>query len=70
MERANLLKRHKDIYDRLVAEWFGWNATMLPEIDESFTGSFSGDQLADHIGSPKATGKADNPPPVPPPDDQ
>jgi hypothetical protein len=70
MERANLKTRHKDIYDRLVAEWFAWNATMLPEIDESYTNTFSGDQLADHIGSPKATGKADNPPAVPTPDDQ
>ena len=70
MERANLKARHKDIYDRLVAEWFAWNATMLPEIDESYTNTFSGDQLADHIGSPKATGKADNPPAVPTPDDQ
>jgi hypothetical protein len=34
---------------------------MLPEIDESFTGSFSGEELADHIGSREATGKADNP---------
>jgi arylsulfatase A-like enzyme len=63
MERANLKDRHKDIYDRLVAEWFAWNATMLPEIDESFTGSFTGAVLADHIGAPKATGKADNPKP-------
>jgi arylsulfatase A-like enzyme len=69
MERANLQKRHKDIYDHLVADWFAWNATMLPEIDDSYTNSFSGDQLADHIGSPKATGRADHPPPVPPPDD-
>jgi len=53
--------RHRDIYDRLVAQWFAWNANMLPEIDESFTDSFSGDELADHIGAPKATGKADNP---------
>ena len=63
MERANLKERHKDIYDRLVQEWLAWNATMLPEIDESFTDTFSGDQLADHIGLPSATGKADNPAP-------
>jgi arylsulfatase A-like enzyme len=61
MERANLKERHKDIYERLVEEWFAWNATMLPEIDQSFTDTFSGDQLADHIGLPPATGKADNP---------
>jgi arylsulfatase A-like enzyme len=63
MERANLKERHKDIYDRLEAEWYAWNATMLPEIDESYTDNFTGAQLADHIGSLKATGKADNPTP-------
>ena len=45
MERANLKERQKDIYDRLAAEWYEWNATMLPEIDESNTGSFTGDEL-------------------------
>ena len=41
---------------------------MLPEIDESFTDTFSGDQLADHIGLHPASGKADNPtPPANPP---
>ena len=64
MERANLKARQRDIYDRLVAQWYDWNASMLPEIDESYTGGFSGQDLADHIGSPEATGKADNP--VPP----
>ena len=54
-----------DVYDRLVAEWFAWNAPMLPEIDASYTDSFSGAMLADHIGSPEATGKADNPTPPP-----
>jgi arylsulfatase A-like enzyme len=61
MERANLKDRHRDIYDRMVAEWHEWNATMLPEIDESGTGNFTGDQLADHIGTQKTSGKADNP---------
>jgi arylsulfatase A-like enzyme len=70
MERANLKKRHKDTYDRIVAEWFAWNATMLPEIDESSSGNFSGEELADHIGTRKASKKADNPSPVPTPDDQ
>ena len=36
---------------------------MLSEIDESFTHSFSGAELADHIGTPEPTGKADNPAP-------
>jgi arylsulfatase A-like enzyme len=65
MERANLKERHKDIYDQLVQDWLAWNSTMLPEIDESFTDTFSGAQLADHIGTPAATGKADNPAPHP-----
>jgi hypothetical protein len=60
MERANLKERHPDVYNRLLAEWLEWNGTMLPEIDESFTGSFDGGELADHIGTPPATGKADN----------
>jgi arylsulfatase A-like enzyme len=60
MERANLKERHPDVYNRLLAEWLEWNGTMLPEIDETFTGSFDGGELADHIGTPPATGKADN----------
>jgi arylsulfatase A-like enzyme len=63
MERANLKQRHRDIYDRLEAEWYAWNATMLPEIDESTSGSFTGEELADHIGTQKPSGKADNPAP-------
>ena len=61
MERANLKERHKDIYDRIVAEWHEWNATMLLETDESSTANFTGDQLADHIGTKQTSGKADNP---------
>jgi arylsulfatase A-like enzyme len=61
MERANLKERHRDIYDRMVSEWNDWNASMLPETDESYTENFTGAQLADHIGTPKTTGKADNP---------
>jgi arylsulfatase A-like enzyme len=61
MERANLKVRRKDVYDRIVTEWDDWNATMLPEIDESSTSNFTGDELADHIGTPKTSGKADNP---------
>ena len=61
MERANLRERREDIYERLSAEWLAWNATMLPEIDASGTGNFTGAELADHIGAQKTTGKADNP---------
>jgi hypothetical protein len=61
MERANLKERRKDIYDRIVAEWYEWNATMMPETDESHTANFTGDQLAYHIGTQRTNGKADNP---------
>jgi arylsulfatase A-like enzyme len=64
MERANLKVRRKDIYDRITAEWSEWNASMLPEIDDSYTENFTGDQLADHIGTPRTSGKADNPVPL------
>ncbi len=51
MERANLKERRSDLYERLVAEWNAWNATMLPIIPESSTGYFNGNELADHIGA-------------------
>ncbi len=51
MERANLKDRHRDVYDRLVAEWNAWDAGMLPEVRESFTEGFTASQLADHIGA-------------------
>ena len=44
----------------MMAEWAAWNAGMLPQTEESYTVSFTRDQLAGHIGAPKATGKADN----------
>ena len=61
MERANLRERREDIYERLFAEWLAWNATMLPEVDASGTGNFTGAELADHIGTQRTSGKADNP---------
>jgi arylsulfatase A-like enzyme len=63
MERANLKERQRDVYERLVAEWSAWNNSMLPEVDGSYTDNFTGDELADHIGSRPASRKADNPPP-------
>ena len=50
LERANLKDRHKDVYERLMAQWNAWNATMLPLDPQSFTGGFTGAQLADHFG--------------------
>lgn len=50
MERANLKERHKDVYDRLVAQWNEWNTAMLPLDPQSFTNGFTGAQLPDHFG--------------------
>jgi hypothetical protein len=50
MERANPKERHRDVYERLVAEWNASNATMLPLDPRSFTGGFTGAELADHFG--------------------
>jgi hypothetical protein len=47
-----------------VAEWYEWNAAMLPEVDDSYTFSFGGDTLADHIGAKPTSGKADKPVPA------
>ena len=58
LERANLKDRQKDVYRRLAREWYDWNATMLPEIKESFTHSFDGKELADHFGSETAGANA------------
>jgi len=66
LERANLKDRQKDVYQRLVREWNDWSASMLPEIKESFTHSFDGEELADHFGAKKS----DQMPDIPgPPDD-
>ena len=59
LERANLKDRRKDIYDRIVAEWFAWNTSMLAEVAESFTEDFNASQLADHIGTPAASSAPD-----------
>src|SRR6266446_3963701 len=66
LERGNLKERRKDIYDQIVAEWQAWNASMLPEIAESFTRSFTGAQLGDHYGAQKASGAPDPTVPLPP----
>jgi arylsulfatase A-like enzyme len=61
LERANLKEREADVYHRLVREWYEWNSSMLPEIKASFTGGFSGQQLADHYGAKRSDGTPDNP---------
>src|SRR5438874_2719200 len=66
MERANLKARRPDVYARLEAAWHEWNATMLPEIDESATDNLTGDKTPDRPGAVSNGGKADNPPKKPP----
>ena len=61
LERANLKDRQKDDYRRLVREWFDWNATMLPEIKESFTAGFRGQDMADHYGAKESDREPDIP---------
>ncbi len=59
MERANLKERRKDVFERLQSEWRAWNKGMLAQVDDSYTENFTADQLADHIGSPKASTAVD-----------
>src|SRR5260370_9443230 len=56
LERANLKDRQKDIYRRLVREWYEWNGSMLPATKERFTGGFRGRPPADPPG-PKSPGQ-------------
>jgi arylsulfatase A-like enzyme len=65
LERGNLKDRQKDIYDRIVAEWQAWNASMLPEVAESFTESYTGAQLGDHYGAQKPSGAPEPAVPLP-----
>ena len=49
-ERGNLWHRRPDLAERLLAGWQAWNATMLPEIPDSFGETYTAAQLPDHIG--------------------
>jgi arylsulfatase A-like enzyme len=53
LERANLKSRFPEIYKRLTQEWNEWNRSMLPESPASSTYSNSGNEWADHVGSPE-----------------
>ncbi len=51
LERANLKDRLPDAYRRMVTEYEGWNATMLPDNPAASTGPLGdASQLADHYG--------------------
>ena len=51
LERANLKARQPDVYQRLIAEYDAWNATMLPEDPQATSATFTGDHWADHYGN-------------------
>ncbi|HKG33247.1 MAG TPA: sulfatase-like hydrolase/transferase [Gemmatimonadales bacterium] len=61
LEKANLKDRQRDDYRRLAREWYEWNATMLPEIKDSFTHGISGDEFADHYGVKEPSQEPDVP---------
>ena len=50
LERANLKARQPDVYQRLIAEYKAWDATMLPIDPKAFTDSIRGRLRADHYG--------------------
>lgn len=51
LERANLKGRQPDVFQRLLADWEAWDATMLPDGPVMTTGPLGyADQLADHFG--------------------
>ena len=49
-ERGNLKDRHKDVFDRLKADWEAWNDTMLPERSRPASFGNPGVHLPDHYG--------------------
>jgi arylsulfatase A-like enzyme len=51
LERANLKELKPDVYQRLVAQYETWNATMLPEDPRATSATFEGSVLADHFGN-------------------
>jgi arylsulfatase A-like enzyme len=51
LERANLKNREPEVYQRLIAEYEAWNATMLPIDPKSSTSGFTADHLADHYNN-------------------
>jgi arylsulfatase A-like enzyme len=63
MERANLKLRKPDVYAALEAAWQDWNATMLPEVDDSTSVTMTGDTTADRPGA--AGAKSDRAPAKP-----
>jgi len=59
LERANMKERRPDLYRQLTEAWDEWNATMLPEVQHSFTEDFDGSQLADQLATPPVSNAPD-----------
>jgi arylsulfatase A-like enzyme len=51
LERANLRERHREVFERLKAEWDQWNAAMLPQLPESLASPPSGSDVPDRYGT-------------------
>jgi len=65
LERANLKNREPETFQRMVAEYNAWNATMLPLDPKASTHAWFADEFADHYGNrrPKAGPAGDERPP-------
>ena len=50
LERANLKARQPATYQRMMAEYKAWDATMLPIDPKAYTESITGKNRADHYG--------------------
>jgi arylsulfatase A-like enzyme len=50
LERANLKARQPEVYQRLMAGYKAWDATMLPIDPKAYTQSITGKVRADHYG--------------------
>jgi arylsulfatase A-like enzyme len=50
LERANLKARQPADYNRLIAEWKAWDATMLPVDPRAYSDFITGNHRADHYG--------------------
>lgn len=59
LERANLKTLRPEDFTRLETMWKAWNATMLAQLDTTFTESVQAKDQADHIGSGPAIKTAD-----------
>jgi arylsulfatase A-like enzyme len=60
LERANLKDREPEIYNRLVAEYRAWAATMLPLDPGVFADGNIGSQIPDHYGNRKLKNLGDS----------